>query len=149
MMRAAILVQNWRLPKNRKYARREFARALRSVGIEPNPAYIDFRSPYQNRYTALYFKERPKAYKQGWHKDNIKSAFVICWSNNYPTQIRHRRSKETITVPPKSIVLFNNDYYRHRQDPKAAKSTTRWFMRYIAFEEELPKRFKNPVWVIN
>jgi hypothetical protein len=141
--RLAILEKDWKLPKNRKYIRREFCRALTKLGIKIDPFYVEIRSPHQNRLAAAYFNWRPN-----WHKDNFKKGWIIIWSNSYPTLIRERRTKRRVSIPSKSIVLFDNDYYRHRQDLKGVHSKTRWLVRYHVFEGELPKRFKKPVWAL-
>lgn len=143
-MRLAILTLDWKLPKNRKYARREFCKALRKLGIQVDAEYVEVRSPLLNKYTF----ESPTARK--WHKDDrgSKGLSLIVWSDKYPTLLRERRSKRQIVIPSGSIVIFNNDYYRHKPDHKG-KNSRRWFIRYAIYSKELPTKPKYPVWMIS
>lgn len=82
-----------------------------------------------------WFDELPaKGTHYEWHQDDAgyigKAMLMAIWASMIPTEIRRFDTKELITYPEKSIVIFQNELFEHRFPERAFEvSGVRWFAR--------------------
>src|SRR5712671_5045217 len=57
-----------------------------------------------------------------WHPDR-SSGLIVCWASVYNTDLRLKRTSDRIVVPPRSIILFEDNLYEHRVPREVEKGS--------------------------
>lgn len=104
---------------------------------------MELRTPQESKEAVAGFYSpdfQQHYYTDGWHQDNgarIKE-YIVLWSNIWPTEIRHKKTKKLVEVEISHIVMFDNSKYEHRPPRKAALCKHRWFSRMFVVLKRKP-----------